>query len=280
MSDNLDNVTEAQEQVDQPTDVVATKVEEGATPTSTDSDLIEIEVEEQGDQQTTPEQSVDWRKAMQKEKAAKRRKTEQLNAEQEKNNRLQKEIDELKAQINPIVNPKPTLEKFDYDNDRYEKAVNEYYQNQSKQPSSKPQEVEQEQFNEQAFEADYYLRRKEGSIAKVYPKYEQDKSELLDKFTANGGNAETFTFLSNIASQAKIDIAKANIGLNGSDTLFKELLSAARGDNVFAVADVLKRAENKVKFSTKKSIDTKPEPTINSKRSQLVNNLDQFGSFE
>ena len=53
MSDNLDNVTEAQEQVEQPTDVVATKVEEGATPTSTDTDLIEIEVEDQGDQQTT-----------------------------------------------------------------------------------------------------------------------------------------------------------------------------------------------------------------------------------
>ena len=280
MSDNLDNVTEAQEQVDQPTDVVATKVEEGATPTSADTDLIEIEVEEQGGQQTTPEQSIDWHKAMQKEKAAKRRKTEQLNAEQEKNNRLQKEIDELKAQINPIVNPRPKRDDY-YSDDEYDAAVDAYHQNNGNtQPKPQSETQQPEQFNEQAFEADYYLRHKEESLAKVYPKYEQDKSELLDKFNAIGGNAETFTFLSNIASQAKIDIAKANIGLNGSDTLFKELLSAAGGDNVFAVADVLKRAENKVKFSTKKSIDTKPEPTINSKRAQLVNNLDQFGSFE
>lgn len=280
MSDNLENVTEAQEQLDQPTDVVATEVEEGATPTSTDSDLIEIEVEEQGDQQTTPEQSIDWHKAMQKEKAAKRRKTEQLNAEQEKNNRLQKEIDELKAQINPIVNPKPTLEQFDYDNDRYEKAVNEYYQNQSKQPSSKPQEVEQEQFNEQAFEADYYLRHKEESLTKVYPKYEQDKSELLDKFKAVGGGDGTFTWMSSIALQDDIDVAKASMGLNNYDDLFSEFLRATNGNSVIAVAKVLRKAEKKVKFSSKKSIDTKPEPTINSKRSQLVNNLDQFGSFE
>ena len=83
---------------------------------------------------------------------------------------------------------------------------------------NKPQaETQQpEQFNEQAFEADYYLKESESNVAKSYPKYSEDKEQLLQKFSANGGNEQTFTFLSTIASQANIDIAIHSIEIGMS----------------------------------------------------------------
>ena len=73
---------------------------------------------------------------------------------------------------------------------------------------------------------------------------------------------KTFTFLSSIASQANIDIARANIALNRNDDLFNALINAAGAGNQFAIADVLKQAASKVDLRTSKKVDTLPTPDI------------------
>ena len=267
MSDILETSTETQEQNLQPTEAVAAGVEESGTPQTAD-DKIVIDVEEQEGGQETNAQSVDSKDSamylrMKKEKEKRKREHEErLKAEAEKD-ALRRELEELKSKVNPIVNPKPTLESCDYDNDRFEREIASYYQNNGNvqaKPQSEPQQ--QEQFNEQAFEADYYLQSKESEVTKSYPKYTEDKSQLLDKFTANGGNEQTFTFLSTIASQANIDIAKANIALNRDNELFSSLVSAAGGGNQFAIADILRKAASKVDLRTSKKVDTLPTPDI------------------
>ena len=182
----------------QPTDAVAAEVEEITTPQSDDGKIV-IDVDEQESGQEPNAQGVDndsaIYKRMKKEKEKRKREHEErLKAEADKES-LRKELEELRSQVNPIVNPKPTLESCDYDNDRYEREIAAYYQNQGN-ATAKPQAQAQgeEQFNEQAFEADFYLKHKEDEVTKAYPKYNQDKSELLNKFTANGGNEQTFTF--------------------------------------------------------------------------------------
>ena len=282
MSDILETSPEAQEQQLQPTDAVTAEVEE-STASQGEDDNIVIDVDEQeGDQQENAK-GVDWHKAMQKEKAAKRRKTELLNAEREEKERLQRKVEELESKINPLINPKPTLEQHDYDNESYEKAISDYYQNKASKSSSEkaePEKDEPNQFNDQNFEADYYLKKNEEAITKNYPKYSEDRAQLLEKFNSAGGNDNTFIYLSGIALEAGVDIAKANIALNSSSALFEDLVKASETGSHIRIADVLRSAEKKVKFNARKNIDTKPEPTINGKKSQLVSGLDQFGQFD
>lgn len=266
MSDNLETSTEVQEQTLQPVDSVVTGTEESATPQSAD-DKIVIEVDEQESGQETSAQSGNKDSAMyvrmKKEKEKRKREHEErLKAEAEKE-ALRRELDELKSKVNPIVNPKPTLESCDYDNERFEREIAAYYQNGGNaQPKPQAETQQQEQFNEQAFEADYYLKESESNVTKSYPKYSEDKDQLLQKFSANGGNKQTFTYLSTIASQANIDIAKANIALNRNNDLFNALINAAGTGNQFAIADVLKQAANKVDLRTSKKVDTLPTPDI------------------
>ena len=266
MSVNLETSTEVQEQTLQPVDGVVTETEESATPQSAD-DKIVIEVDGQESGQETSAKSDNKDSAMyvrmKKEKEKRKREHEErLKAEAEKE-ALRRELDELKSKVNPIVNPKPTLESCDYDNERFEREISEYYKNVGNaQPKPQAESQQQEQFNEQAFEADYYLKESESKVSKSYPKYSEDKDQLLQKFIFNGGNDKTFTFLSSIASQANIDIARANIALNRNDDLFNALINAAGAGNQFAIADVLKQAASKVDLRTSKKVDTLPTPDI------------------
>ena len=114
MSDILETSTEAQRQILQPTEAVAAGVEESGTPQTAD-DKIVIDVEEQEGGQETNAQSVDSKDSamylrMKKEKEKRKREHEErLKAEAEKD-ALRRELEELKRKVNPIVNPKPTLE--------------------------------------------------------------------------------------------------------------------------------------------------------------------------
>ena len=200
---------------------------------------------------------------MKKEKEKRKREHEARLAAEQRENELLERIKQLESNVNPIVNPKPTLESCDYDNERFEREIAAYYQNNGNaQPKPQAETQQQEQFNEQAFEADYYLKESEGNVAKSYPKYSEDKEQLLQKFSANGGNEQTFTYLSTIASQANIDIAKANIALNRNNDLFNALINAAGTGNQFAIADVLRKAASKVDLRTSKKVDTLPTPDI------------------
>lgn len=265
MSDNLETSTEVQEQTLQPVDSVVTETEESATPQSAD-DKIVIEVDEQESGQETSAQSGNKDSAMyvrmKKEKEKRKREHEErLKAEAEKE-ALRRELDELRSQVKPFVNPRPKRDDY-YSDDEYDAAVDAYYQNGGNaQPKPQAETQKPEQFNEQAFEADYYLKESESNVAKSYPKYSEDKDQLLQKFSANGGNEQTFTYLSTIASQANIDIAKANIALNRNNDLFNALINAAGTGNQFAIADVLKQAASKVDLRTSKKVDTLPTPDI------------------
>ena len=272
MSVNLETSTEVQEQTLQPVDSVVTETEEIATPQSDDGKIV-IEIDEQESGQETSAQSVDndsaiYKRAKAAEAKAKKAKEkaklehEARIASEQRENELLERIKQLESSVNPIVNPRPKRDDY-YSDDEYDAAVDAYYQNKGN-AQAKPQveTQQQEQFNEQAFEADYYLRESESNVAKSYPKYSEDKEQLLQKFSTIGGNEQTFTYFSAIALQAKIDIAKAYIALNRNSDLFRALINAENSGNQFAIADVLKQAANKVDLRTVKKVDTLPTPDI------------------
>jgi len=87
---------------------------------------------------------------------------------------------------------------------------------------------------------------------------------LLQAFKDDGmtnPNA-AMNFLSNIAQQKGVDIAKAVMTIERIPSLLEDIKNA--GNNQFMIGDILEKAANKVKTRSKRSIDTQPEPEINS----------------
>ena len=268
MSDSLDNNVDAQNEVTQPVDAVVANAEEISSP-QTDHEETELYVEAEGDQETAPNDNANPSEAelharWVKEKEKRKRKNEELQLAETERKRLEDELNELKSTVGKLTKGKPpTLESCDYDEAAYQQQVKDYYS----QPEAKQPEVKQEQaqqHNPEMERAEFYLYQKEQELTKKLPGYDKEKSELLDKMKQYGGNEQTMIYLANIAKQAGVDIAKANVAMNKNPNLLFELNSAAQTNNQFAIADVLKKAAGKVQTRQRKPIDTQPEPDIKS----------------
>lgn len=283
MSDNLETSTEAQEQTLQPVDSVVTGTEEIATPQSDDGKIV-IEVDEQESGQETSAQSVDndsaiYKRAKAAEAKAKKAKEkaklehEARIASEQRENELLERIKQLESSVNPIVNPKPkrpTLEGCGFDSDEHEKALDKYEQDMiayhtggaSNDSFSKAEQKQQPQFDEQAFEVNYYTQEKEKEVAKLYPGFSSDKEGFIQKVIASGGNESNIEFMRQIAHQSNVDIARAMVSLNNSEKLYQDLLNAYATGNVFNIKNVLQNAANNLDLKIVKKVDTLPTPDI------------------
>jgi len=265
MSD-LENMAEMQSEVTQPEEVVATESEEITQPQGDDVET-ELYIDTEGDQEE-PKTSMSQEQAyaaFRKEKEKRQRKNEELQREKEEREKIQRELDELKTAVGSMKKgAPPTLESCDYDEQLFAQKMKEYYAPSQQEPKVNA-EVSQPQSSNSANDmAEFYLYQKEQELAKQLPDYEQNKAELVEKFKQFGGNEQTMMHLAGIASQANVDIAKANVALNKVPGLLMELNQAAATGNQFAIAEVLKKAASKVQTRQRKPIDTQPEPTINS----------------
>jgi hypothetical protein len=265
MSD-LENMAEMQNEVTQPDNVVATESEEVNQPQVNDEDT-ELYIETEGDQEE-PKTNMSQEQAyaaFRKEKEKRQRKNEELQKEKEERERIQRELDELKSAVGSITKgAPPTLESCDYDEELYERKMQEYYAPAQAKPESQAKNEQQPVSNQANDMAEFYLYQKEQELSKQIPDYEQNKAELVEKMKQFGGSEQTIVHLAGIANQAGVDIAKANIALNKVPGLLMELNQAAATGNQFQVAEVLKKAASKVQTRQRKPLDTQPEPSINS----------------
>lgn len=266
MSDSLENMADTQNEVTQPVDDVVSEAEATSSPQAGNEET-ELYVETEGDHEQ-PKTNMSQEQAyaaFRKEKEKRQRKNEELQQEQIERKRLEDELKELKSTVGKITKgAPPTLESCDYDEAVYQQKVKEYYSpSEAKKPEVK-QEQQQQQSNPELDQAEFYLYQSEQELSKQLPDYDQNKSELVEKIKQFGGNDQTMIYLANIAKQAGVDIAKANVAMNKNPSLLMELNTAAQTNNQFAIADVLKKAASKVQTRQRKPIDTQPEPSINS----------------
>ncbi len=261
------NTIETQEEVIQPDEVVVTESEAtNATPQAEATEEAEFYVDDSNDDQENSHKSeMSQAKAyamFQKKKKQSERRKQELEAAQEREQRLQRELEELKATVGKMAKGKPpTLEQFDYDESQYQKAVREYYAEPSQEQKSQPSKEEQAS-SPANDEAEFYLYQREQELSKALPDYEKAKQEVAESFSKyNIPNADVaFNYLANISKQKGVDVAKVIFAMNKSPKILEDILAA--GSNDFKVADILANAESKVKTRVKKQIDSEPEPNI------------------
>lgn len=262
----MDSGTEApiKEEVVQPVEVVETEAEiTEANPQAEATEQEELYVDEdEGDQQKptgmTQEQSY---AAFQKEKRKRKEKQEQIDKDALEKESLRKELADLKAQVGNITRGEmPDPYDFDNKEDHY-KALKEWEGNAAPKATETKQAEQQSSADD---EAEFYLYQKEQELTKQLPEYQASKDSLLKIFKDDGMDNPkgAMLFLSNIAQQKGIDIAKAVMTMERIPSLFEDIKRA--GNNQFMIGDILEKAANKVKVRTKKPINTQPEPEINS----------------
>ena len=265
MSDSLENMAEMQNEIDQPNEGVAPELEEN-TPPQGDTEEMELYIEAEGDQtEDKPKNNMTEAQlyaAWQKDKKAKRQRTEELQKEKEERERIQRELDELKGTVGSITKgAPPTLESCDWDEQLFAQKMQEYYapKSESPKPVEQTKQTAQQHSND---EDDFYLYQKEQELSKSIPTYEQEKAGLIEQFKQYGGNEQNIAHLTSIGRQRGVDVAKAFVGLNKNPSLVRKLSEAYATQNPFALADVLAEAEKKVRLQARKPLDTQPEPTI------------------
>lgn len=275
MSDSLENMAEMQNEVAQPVDVVVADAEETSSPQTGDEEM-ELYIEAEGDQAEEPKDGLDEEAKL---RAAIIKKDRQRKEERDKRIALEKELAEVSARVNAIEKgPRPSPYDFDSEEDFYS-ALDEWNgkgakaQKQDDQPS-------QNQTFQNSVDEQVYLELSEEKLTKLVPDYAKQKSGLVEQFKQYGGNEQNIAHLTSIGRQRGVDVAKAFVGLNKNPSLVRELSEAYATQNPFALADVLAKAEQKVRLQARKPIDTQPEPDVGSGAVKSSDPLSQFGKFE
>ncbi len=257
MSDSLENMAEMQNEVTQPNEGVAPELEDN-TPPQGDTEEMELVIEAEGDQTEEPKDGLDEEAKL---RAAIIKKDRQRKEERDKRIALEKELAEVSSRVNAIEKgPRPSPYDFDSEEDFYS-ALDEWNgkgtkaQKQDDQPS-------QNQTFQNSVDEQVYLELSEEKLTKLVPDYAQQKSGLVEQFKQYGGGEQNISHLTSIAKERGIDVAKAFVGLNKNPSLVREINDAYAKQSYAALAEVLAKAEKKVRLQARKPIDTQPEPTI------------------
>ena len=261
------NTTEAQNEVVKPNDAVVADLETTEVKPQTEaSELQEFYVEAEGDQEEQPKTGMTQAQAysaFQKKKKQSAQRKQELDASQDREQKLQRELDELKTTVGNMVKGKPpTLDQFDYDESQYQTAVKEYYSEPAPQ-NKKAEENNQKVSNPANEEAEFYLYQREQELEKALPDYGQAKKVVADLFSKTGviqDNDVAFNYIASVAKQKNIDAAKVIFAISKNPNILDDIVAA--GSNAFLVADILTEAEKKVKTRAKVKIDSTPEPEL------------------
>lgn len=246
--------------------VANTEISE-ATPQAEPTEQLEVYIEEDAGDQEKPKTEMSQAQAyaaFQKEKRKRKDKQSELDSKDDEIAAMQKTVSELQSQVGNITRGEmPDPYDFDNKEDHYA-ALKEWEGTSQAKAPAKQEPAKQQADNTLADEAEFYLHQKEQELTKALPGYNDAKNAVMETFKANYGVTDpnqTMIYLSNIAKQSGVDIAKAVMAMEKVPSLVGELDAA--GGNQFAIAKVLEKAANKVKTRSAKNIDTQPEPEIN-----------------
>lgn len=258
------NDVSEKENVDQPVDTAdAVKSDEpdNAEP-SLSADNTEVYIEDSDDDHKKSNMSQeDAHAAFRREKKKRKDKNAELVKSREEQEQLKQEVADLKAQVGKIAKGSPpTLDECFGDEESFQQKTREYYQPKA---ADKVEATAPSPSKPNTDAAEFYLFQKEQEITKVLPDYQEAKSNVIESLKSNGfpDTEGAMLFLSDIARQKGVDIAKVFVAMDNNSAILTNIVDA--GNSHIAIGDILERAANKVKTRSKQKIDTKPEPNIN-----------------
>ena len=252
------NISETKDEAIQPEEVVVTDSEATeAEPHAAATEEVEFYVEEEGDQQEEPKSGMSdsqQKAAFKEERAKRKKKNEELKAAQEREEALQRRIEELERKTAP-AKPNPS----DYiDAVEYQDALDAY--------NGSPAPVQQSQGQTQGItlsdDQAFHAYSTSEALRKALPDYDEAESNVKNFIASKVADASVaMKGLIAMTHAHDVDYAKAIYALNKFPSLQEELATAP---NDSAILSVMKKAAGKVKTRQAAKIDTIPEPELKS----------------
>lgn len=228
----LDDDSEPSDEPSEPVEAEAEESEEAED----DGLVVSIDGESPAPEEAAPEWVRDLRK--------------QHREQKRRNRELEQELEQLRSQGQQAqpLGPKPTLEVYDYDTDKYEKALADWFDRKRRHDAEQETAQRQQQAIEEAWTAKQqeYFRRKEAMKAKDFDDAEDTVKDIL-----------------NVTQQGIIVKGAENpefvvyaLGKNP-----KKAQELAQIDDPIDFAFAISKLESKLKIATKKSAPP-PEKTV------------------
>lgn len=252
--DNLENEANTELAIDNTTiEAVAAEVDQqGATNAEGETQEAEFEVsgEEQDSQNAVPVKK--FKKLRRRAQTAEGERDEWKTEAQ----KLKEKLEKLESQVNK--KPMPTLDSCDYDEDKYQAAMQAYYSNSS--PSDKKPEAKSTQANSsvaQQFLDDHYSRA--SSLPVSEERYEEAegsfRQSMVDAFGGNGNNVAEAVLQEALDSSHLVAFALGNA--NRQQALIRKLKADPTGYQAkIYIKDLAKKASFKKKDA---NVTTKPD---------------------
>jgi len=264
--DSGKDMSEVKDETAQPNEALAGGLEETTAPT-VDTEQAEFYIEEEGDQQQTPKTNMSQEQAyaaFKEEKRKRKDKQKKLDEAAEQKNAMSKQIADLQKQVSGMTKGKPpTMESCDYDEVKYQAAMQEYYAKPKAQPKADDEPVKQEQAFQLSDDQEFALHQSELKLKKSFKDYDDAKGNVTQIFDDAGINgALVVEQLAAYSHSYGVDAGKAIYALNRNPGIAQELI--ANGNNPQQIGAILKKLESKIKVRETKDIKSKPEPEINS----------------
>ena len=260
------NITEAQDEIVQPEEVVVTDSEATeVTPQTEATEATELYVEVEGDQQEQPNNMSDAQKhaAWKEEKRKRKAKADALREQEILNQKLLDEMQELKSQVaKQSKGPKPDPLDYDTTEDFYN-AYDAWQGKGNTSVKTKAEDKPQNQGVVLSEDQEWHLHQSENKLKDSFKDYDQAKEDVKSKLTAAFNLPNDNQIMEQIAQFAHTydaDPAKVFYALNKMPSKIDSLVSNA--NNPAQIGRILRELDSKVKTRSKKAIDSKPEPVI------------------
>ena len=264
--DSGNNIADTEAEVIQPNEVVATELEATeAKPQAEATEETELYVDVEDGQQTSNMSQEQAYAAWKKEKDKRKKKQELIDKQQQELQELRSQVSELSGVVSKVSKgPKPTLEQYDYDEDKFYAAVEQYNSAAQTTPqASTVKEVAQQGQKPLANDAaEFHLYQSEQKLIEKFSDYPEAKEAVKETFSSLGVEGDkAINIMANVAQQGGVDIAKVILAANKVPGLITKL---AQSNSDIQLFNLMKEAESKIKVRASKKIDSIPNPDIKS----------------
>lgn len=173
----IEEVAEDQVQIEQPSDVAFTAAQEGESegePNQDDDDEVLISIGEESPPQSEEPRAPEWVRELRKQNREKERRIRELEAKLQTTTQTENK---------PVVlGAKPKLEDHDYDTDKFEAALSDWYERKraTDQEAEKARQAEQAQLDAWQSRLDSYGKARAELKVRDFEDAESTVQELLD----------------------------------------------------------------------------------------------------
>lgn len=265
------NMSEMQDEVIQPDDVVVTESEATeATPQAEATEETELYIDDEGDQQEKPKDergmtATQEKAAWRQEREKRKRKNAEIEAFRKENEELKQRLERAeKLAIEAAMGKKPVPSDF-LDAQDYHDALEAYNQKQQEyNPKPQTQQEKPAQALQLSEDQEFHAYKSREELRKHFNDFDDAEKEVFDWVSTVTPNSNPEAVKAGVIALTHlhgIDYAKAVYAIKKIPALKDRLASAP---NQMAIMAIMKEAASKIKTRQPVKIDSKPEPTLSS----------------